>query len=118
MRINNKSRRGKKRPQRTDIVYNGVELGLVSSGEEDVESSSSKLDRKLASDAVRCARDDYSNDEEQSVTEDTPRHAKKSVQNRSGNDKSEEKRWSGMRVEKGVPAITHLPMRPSLLQTC
>jgi hypothetical protein len=66
MRDNNKSRRGEKRPRRTDIVYNGVELGLVSSGEEDVESSSSKLDRKLPSDAVRCARDDYSNDEEQS----------------------------------------------------
>jgi hypothetical protein len=43
---------------RTDIVYDGVELGLVSCGEEDIESSSSKLDRKLASDTVRCARDD------------------------------------------------------------
>ena len=43
---------------RTDIVYDGVELGLVSCGEEDIESSSSKLDRKLPSDTVRCARDD------------------------------------------------------------
>jgi hypothetical protein len=47
----------KKKP-RTDIVYDSVEPGLVSCGEEDIESSSSKLDRKLASDAVRCARDD------------------------------------------------------------
>ena len=43
---------------RTDIVYDGVELGLVSRGEEDIESSSSKLNRKLASDAVRCTCDD------------------------------------------------------------
>jgi hypothetical protein len=53
----NKSRR-KMNTLRTDIVYDGVELGLVSCGEEDIESSSSKLDRKLASDTVRCARDD------------------------------------------------------------
>ena len=48
-------KRGKKR---TDVIYDGVELGLVSCGEEDVEPGFSKLDRKLASDAVRCARDD------------------------------------------------------------
>jgi hypothetical protein len=47
----------KKKPlSRTDIVYDGVELGLVSCGEENIKSSSSKLNRKLASDAVRCAR--------------------------------------------------------------
>lgn len=43
---------------RTDIIYNGIELGLVSGGEEDVEARSGKLNRKLASNTVRCARDD------------------------------------------------------------
>jgi hypothetical protein len=52
------SKKKKKKKPCTYIVYDGVELGLVSCGEEDIESSSSKLDRKLASDAVRCARDD------------------------------------------------------------
>ena len=44
---------------RTDIVYDGVELGLVPRGEEDVESRPSELNRKLASNAVRCTRDDF-----------------------------------------------------------
>jgi hypothetical protein len=106
---------GKKRPRRTDIVYNGVELGLVSSGEEDVESSSSKLDRKLPSDAVRCARDDYSNDEEQSQK---TRHVMQKSQSKTDPAMIRAKKkveWNA--VEKGVPGITHLPMRPSLLQT-
>jgi len=54
----------KKKVPRTDIVYDGVELGLVSCGEDDTKSSSSQLNRKLASDTVRCARDDYNNDEQ------------------------------------------------------
>jgi hypothetical protein len=58
MKVNKKSKKIKKLRLRTDIVYDGIELGLVSCGEEDIESSSSKLDCKLASDAVRCARDD------------------------------------------------------------
>jgi hypothetical protein len=44
--------------KRTDIVYDGVELSLVSCGEEDVEPRASKLDSKFASNTVRCARDD------------------------------------------------------------
>lgn len=58
MRNNKKSKNNNKKTARTNIVYDGVEFGLVSCGEEDIESSSSKLDRKLASYAVRCARDD------------------------------------------------------------
>ena len=42
----------KKKKDRTDFVYDGVELGLVSCSEEDIESSLSKLDRELAPDAV------------------------------------------------------------------
>jgi hypothetical protein len=44
--------------KRTNIVYDGVELGLVPCGEEDVKPGFSKLNRKLASDAVRRAGDD------------------------------------------------------------
>jgi hypothetical protein len=43
---------------RTDVVYDGVKLGLVPRGEEDVETRFGKLNRKLASDAIRRARDD------------------------------------------------------------
>jgi hypothetical protein len=42
---------------RTDLIYDGVELGLVPRGEEDVEARFGELNRKLASNAVRCARD-------------------------------------------------------------
>jgi hypothetical protein len=44
---------------RTDIVYDRIELGLVPCGEEDIEARSSELNRKLASNAVRRARNDY-----------------------------------------------------------
>jgi hypothetical protein len=44
--------------QRTDIVHDGVELGLVPRGEEDVKARSGELNRKLASNAVRGARND------------------------------------------------------------
>ena len=53
------SGRETKKNRRTDIVYDGVELGLVPRGEEDVESRPGELNRKLASNAVRCARDDF-----------------------------------------------------------
>lgn len=43
---------------RTDVVYDGVKLGLVPRGEEDVETRFGELNRKLASDAIRRARDD------------------------------------------------------------
>jgi len=43
---------------RTNLVYDGVELGLVSRGKEDVETRFSKLNRELTSDTVRCTRDD------------------------------------------------------------
>jgi hypothetical protein len=42
----------------TDVVYDGVKLGLVPRGEEDIETRFGELNRKLASDAIRRARDD------------------------------------------------------------
>jgi hypothetical protein len=44
---------------RTDFVYDSIELGLVARGKEDIETRFGELDRKLASDAVRRASDDF-----------------------------------------------------------
>jgi len=46
--------------RRTDIAYDGIELGLVPRSKEDIETRFGKLYRKLASDTVRRASDDLS----------------------------------------------------------
>ena len=48
-----------KKRGRTDFVYDSIELGLVARGKEDIETRFGELDRKLASDAVRRASDDF-----------------------------------------------------------
>jgi hypothetical protein len=46
----------KEKSVRTDVIHDGVKLGLVPRGEENVEPRFGELNRKLASDAIRCAR--------------------------------------------------------------
>jgi hypothetical protein len=76
---------------RTDLVYDGVELGLVPCGEEDVEACLGELNRKLASNAVRCAGNNLSQQQVQFV--------------------------SSAPNEIWKRGVTHLPRRPFSLQT-
>jgi hypothetical protein len=55
-----RAERGRRLIRRTDIAYDGIELGLVPRGKEDIETRFGKLNRKFASNTVRRASDDLS----------------------------------------------------------